>query len=845
MITPRGLTPPPDPLPGQARLRRRLADRLALRDDLLFRLAATPDPAQPGATLGDRLDVAGDPAVLTVAELWARVADGVCAYAEMTAGEIYLGTAQDWTDLRRIVDLVGYRPAQRTAAHGWIRADTAPGASPLVPAGTQVQAPGTPSHPSQTYEVAADTALRADWAGLAVTGVPTPAAPSGNQLRFLTDPGFSPSDRVVFVSETGAQPLPTNWGDFLVWLFALLSDTTYIGATGQAVVGIARVTKRSDDLGAILFDFDRSLAPLLPQQPPGSGTSYAAYRMRAELTVPSRLDALSYVSQSTTTNTSGITTTTEAAATVPLAYSSSEPSPYDSNSVLVTDGSEVSPGQLLILYGAPVLATGQTNECLVTTVTAVTPLDWHVAPGTVKRVARVSFSDKLSSDLLGSTLTVLLADPRQAAQHYELPDLPPGAPAARLHPRPGEPPPLLAVQTQASDGSLPWELTRCTRSAGDSPDDQGGMLVNLTDARSGTISRGSATGNVIAIQHGTTSQGPVTLAGGTAVLAGPVTGDVAADGTVADSLVLSVGGVRWDEVASLYGRTPSDLVYVTRLAADGRLVLMFGDGVTGARPLGDVTASWRTGGGLAGEVPAAEITSLMGAVNGVRKIAGVGTLSGAADQEDPLRMRRAAAARIRALDRAVALPDLADLALTVPGTSHSVSWRGAGPPGCACGGSGIHVAVLRLATSSAGTPAVRAPSEPELRALGGYLDARRDTTVPLCVCAAVPSQVEVGASVAVDPRRDPVAVIAATQAALTSSAGSLAPLPRDLGEPLDGSDVIEIAQPVPGVVGITGLTLTGGLSPVTPGDLSLGRLPAQRYELLYVGSTDLGVSAIG
>jgi hypothetical protein len=833
MITPRGLTPPPDPLPGQARLRRRLADRLALRDDLLFRLAAAPDPAQPGATLGDRLDVAGDPTVLTVAELWARVADGVCAYAEMTAGEIYLGTAQDWTDLRRIVDLVGYRPAQRTAAHGWIRADTAPGASPLVPAGTQVQAPGTPSHPSQTYEVAADTPLRADWAGLTVTGVPAPAAPSGNQLRFLTDPLFSPSDRVVFVSETGAQPMPANWGDFLAWLFALIFHTSYIGATGQSVLGTARVTKRSDDLGAILLDFDRSLATLLPAVP---GTSYAAYRVRAELTVPSRLDALSYVDSA------------GHAATATPSYSDAPASPYPSrtsNRVLVTDGSEVSPGQLLILHGEPVLATGQTNECLVTTVTAVTPLDWHVAPGTVKRVASVSFADPLPTDLLGATLTVLLADPRQAAQHYELPDLPPDAAAARLHPRPGEPPPLLAVQAQASDGSLPWELTRCTRSAGDSPDDQGGMLVNLTDARSGTISRGSATGNVIAIQHGTASQGPVTVAGGMAVLAGPVTGDVAADGTVADSLVLSVGGVRWDEVASLYGRTPSDLVYATRLAADGRLVLMFGDGVTGARPLGDVTASWRTGGGLVGEVPAAQITSLMGAVNGVRKIAGVGTLSGAADQEDPLRMRRAAAARIRALDRAVALPDLADLALTVPGTSHSVSWRGAGPPGCACGGSGIHVAVLRLATSSAGTPAVRAPSETELRALGGYLDARRDTTVPLCVCAAVPSQVEVRASVAVDPRRDPVAVIAATQAALTNSAGPLAPLSRDLGEPLDGSDVIEIAQPVPGVVGITGLTLTGGLSPVTPGDLSLGRLPAQRYELLYVGSTDLGVSAIG
>ena len=819
MIEPRELTPRPGPLPGQSRLRRRLADRLALRDDLLFRLAATPDPARPGHTLGDSLDVAGDPTVLGLAELWARVADGVCAYAEMTAGEVYLGTAQDWTDVRRLADLVGYQPAQRTAAHGWIRVGTVPGASPLVPAGTQVQAPGTPGQPAQAFEVASDSQLRSDWAGLTVTGVPVPQSPDGNQLRFLKAPGFRPSDRVVFVSESGAPPFPTDWIDWLLWFVALFTGTSYIGETGQAVRGLARVTKRSDDLGATLLEFDRSLAPLLPQV---SGTSYAAYRVRAELTVPSRLDALSYVAG-------------DQGKTAAPAYPGTEPaSPYGTNSVLVTDGSQVSAGQQLILYG------GAENHCLVTTVSAVTPQDWHVAPGTVKRVANVGFHDPLPSELAVSPLTVLLTDPRQVAQHYELPDLAGGVPAARVYPRPAALPPRLAVQTQAPDGSPQWELTGCDVNAQDSPNDPGGMLVNLTGARSGVISRGAATGNLAPVRHGTTSQGPITLTGGTAVLAGPVTGDVAADGTVTDSLVLSVGGVRWDEVPSLYGRTASDLVYTTRLAADGRLVLVFGDGVTGARPLGEVTASWRVGGGLAGEVPAAQITSLAGAVNGVRKIAGVGALSGAADQEDPLRVRRAAAARIRALDRAVALPDLADLALAVPGTSHSVSWRGSGPPGCACGGSGIHIAVLRLAASG-----VRAPGDAELRAVGGYLDARRDTTVAICVCAAVPSSVVAGASIAVDPRRDPAAVLAAVRTALLNPAGLLAPVPRDLGVPLDGSDVMGIAQPVAGVAGITGLTLTGGLSPATAGDLSLGRLPAQPYELLYVGGTNLGVRANG
>jgi hypothetical protein len=815
VIEPRELTAPPDPPPGQSRLRR----RLALRDDLLFRLAATPDPARPGRTLGDGLDVAGDPTVVGLAELWARVADGVCAYAELTAGEVYLGTTQDWTDVRRLADLVGYRPAQRTAAHGWIRVDTVPGASPLVPAGTQVQAPGTPTRPAQAFEVAADSQLRADWAGLTVTGVPVPQPPPGNQLRFLKDPGFGTSDRVVFVAESGAPPFPTTWQEWLLWLIDLFDGTSFVGDTGQAVRGMARVTGRGDDLGATLLDFDRSLVPLLPQV---AGTSYAAYRIRAELTVPSRLDALSYVSDGD-------------AQTATPSYPSGEPgSPYGTTSVLVTDGSAVSVGQQLILYGGP------ENNCLVTTVTAVTPQDWHVAPGTVKRVASVSFADSLPSELGVSALTVLVTDPRQVAQHYELPDLPGDVPGARMYPRPAALPPQLAVQTQGTGGNPGWELTGCEVNAQDTVNDPGGMLVTLTGVRAGTISRGAATGNLAPVRHGTTSQGPVTLTAGTAVLAGPVTGDVAADGSITDSLLLRVGGVQWDEVPSLYGRTAGDLVYTTRLVADGRVVLVFGDGVTGARPLGDVTASWRVGGGLAGEVPAEQVTSLTGAVNGVRKITGVGAMSGAADQEDPLRVRRGAAARIRALDRAVALPDLADLALTVPGTSHSVSWRGAGPPGCACGGSGIHVAVLRLASAG-----VRAGDDAELRALGGYLDARRDTTVPVCVCAAVPSPVLAGASVAVDPRRDPAAVLLAVRAALLDPAGPLAALSRDLGVPLDGSDVIAAAQPVAGVTGITGLTITGTLSQATPGDLSLGRLPAQPYELLYLADTDLGVRAHG
>ena len=63
-----------------------------------------------------------------------------------------------------------------------------------------------------------------------------------------------------------------------------------------------------------------------------------------------------------------------------------------------------------------------------------------------------------------------------------------------------------------------------------------------------------------------------------------------------------------------------------------------------------------------------------------------------------------------------------------------------------------------------------------------------------------------------------------------------------MGVPLDASDVISVAQPVPGVVGIASLTVGSGVSPPSAGDVSIGRTPAARYELLSVGTVTVVTS---
>jgi predicted phage baseplate assembly protein len=287
-----------------------------------------------------------------------------------------------------------------------------------------------------------------------------------------------------------------------------------------------------------------------------------------------------------------------------------------------------------------------------------------------------------------------------------------------------------------------------------------------------------------------------------------------------------VDGIAWDEVPSLYGAGTAN-AFTVRLEADGGLVVQFGDGDQGARlptGRGNVTSTYRVGGGTEGEVEGGAIASLLGSVRGVKKVEGAGPTSGGADQDDERRLRALVPARARAFGRAVSSGDLVDLALGYPGVTHAAAWQGTGPPGCSCNRSGLHLAFVR-----AGSQGVREPTPSEIAALARFLDARRDVTVPLCVCAAALTDpaLQLAVQLAVDPHRAAADVVAAAKAALADPDGPLAPLNRALGQPLDRSDVFAILHAVPGVVGVPVLDVPGAV-----GDL--GRRPAERYELIVL-----------
>ncbi len=370
------------------------APRRRLRGFLADLVEAVELERDAGRRLAELWDVEGDPHAALLARLWAFVAEGVAAYAELTAAEAYLPTASDWTDLRRLAALVGHRPRPGTAAQGWVLAEVDKGTAPVVPAGTRVQAPGTPERAAQTYEVAEDTALSAAWSGLTATPPLISAPVSGRTIRFRGDPGFRAGQRVLLVSEqTGnATPQPA---------------------------AVAAVVAREDDVGTSLVTFDRELATLLP----ASGGPYAAYQVVASAGSARRLEKVLRIPAKGD------------AEDVLLKY----PDAAVGASTLHLDAflDALSIGQRVAIadWGA------NPRRASIGTVATHEPFHWQVAPGTNVRVSKVTFSTNLTvlSGTGGRPLSLYVLGPRRDLVHH---DFGSDRTRVRLHPGPPRRPPI-------------------------------------------------------------------------------------------------------------------------------------------------------------------------------------------------------------------------------------------------------------------------------------------------------------------------------------------------------------------------------------------------------------------
>jgi predicted phage baseplate assembly protein len=138
----------------------------------------------------------------------------------------------------------------------------------------------------------------------------------------------------------------------------------------------------------------------------------------------------------------------------------------------------------------------------------------------------------------------------------------------------------------------------------------------------------------------------------------------------ATTLAVRVNGVEWTEYASLYDAGPEDDAYAVRIDDDGTTRVVFGDGVHGRRlPTGslNVTASYRSGMGVEGDVSEETLIQLKKRPLGVRSVTNPSAATGAASAESLDDARGRGPQSVRTLGRIVSLTDYEDFARAFAG----------------------------------------------------------------------------------------------------------------------------------------------------------------------------------
>ncbi len=289
----------------------------------------------------------------------------------------------------------------------------------------------------------------------------------------------------------------------------------------------------------------------------------------------------------------------------------------------------------------------------------------------------------------------------------------------------------------------------------------------------------------------------------------------------ASTLQVRVDGVLWDAVDSFIGRWPGDHVYTTRSDDEGKVSVQFGDGRAGARlPTGleNVSATYRQGIGLQGQVRARQLSLLMTRPLGVKEAINPVAAVGAEDPEATEDARRNAPLTVLTLDRVVSLEDYAGFARGFGGIAKALAtwtWHGhargvyitvAGERGAAVAGGGTLHSVLSEGLRLAG-----------------------DARVPVTVRSYLPVPFKLAARVRVDsPKYEAGRVIEAVRAALSARFAFDA---RSFGQTVSRSEVLSVIQHVEGVVAVDLDSLYRGdeavlaleLVPFSPG-------PGQRIE---------------
>ena len=267
-------------------------------------------------------------------------------------------------------------------------------------------------------------------------------------------------------------------------------------------------------------------------------------------------------------------------------------------------------------------------------------------------------------------------------------------------------------------------------------------------------------------------------------------------------LTVRVDNIAWSERDSLFGTRPRDRVFTLLSDEQDRDFVLFGDGVCGARPssgVNNVRATYRKGLGVAGNVAAQTLTQLTSRPLGLKGVTNPQAAEGGTDPDDSEQARQSMPLMTRTLGRAVSVLDYEDFARAYSGVAkaHAQVLE-------------LHTGLTVVVTIAGPDGTVITPDSPIWINLYAALLDSGDPHVAVRLLPHRASTFHVGLRVKPDPAYEQTAVFAAVEASLRTAFGFEA---RSLAQPVQQSEVIAVAQAVPGVVAVDLDLLYGGTAP--------------------------------
>ncbi len=257
------------------------------------------------------------------------------------------------------------------------------------------------------------------------------------------------------------------------------------------------------------------------------------------------------------------------------------------------------------------------------------------------------------------------------------------------------------------------------------------------------------------------------------------------------TLIAQIDSLAWSETPTLYTAGPTDRVYSLSRDANNVTTVQFGDGVMGARlssGQNNVRFQYRVGLGVAGNLRAGQISSLLTRPAGVTSVVNPAKSTGGQDPEAIDDTRANAPMHVRTLDRAVSISDYADYAATFAGVAKaSAIWIPSGPA------RGVHVTI-----AGPGGETFQ-QTDPTVTALVASLHRFGDAMLPIFVESYSAPTFTLTASLKFVAGADAAKVTAAVQAALASAYAFDS---MDFGEPVTLDGVYATMQSVSGVLAV-------------------------------------------